>query len=213
MMAEVDFDLIIADIILEEGTGMDILREVRRRNLGCPVVLVTGYPNVQSAAEAVRLGAQDYLVKPVTQNTLLRAVNTALRRKALEGGRDQRRSELEAIFRSIKEPIIAVNEQLEIMEMNDAVIEICGLSRESIGKPLVSSPPGCNGKCVEALRNTIATGQPADLFGLECKPKARPGLVVNLSISPLFDHQGELFGAVMMVVDRTPLPGPGQTTK
>ncbi len=78
VIAKKDFDLIFADVMLEGKTGLDILREAKKQNPACPVVLFTGNPNIESASEAVRLGTYDYIPKPVTKDTLLHIVNTVL---------------------------------------------------------------------------------------------------------------------------------------
>jgi diguanylate cyclase (GGDEF)-like protein len=59
------------------------------------VVLITGYPNVNSASEAVRMGAFDYLPKPVVQETLLRVARQALQHKALIDEKERYRTKLE----------------------------------------------------------------------------------------------------------------------
>jgi two-component system, NtrC family, response regulator HydG len=78
-MNEMSFDLIFADIILGDGTGIDLLREIRRRGLGCPVIMITGYPSMETAAESIRLGAADCILKPINQEALLHATNIALK--------------------------------------------------------------------------------------------------------------------------------------
>ena len=59
-LSEARFDLILTDIMLGDGTGIDILQEVNRRNLLCPVILITGHPNIETASDAVRDGSHDY---------------------------------------------------------------------------------------------------------------------------------------------------------
>ena len=78
ILAKEDFDLIFTDIMLGDETGIDVLREAKRRNLTCPVILNTGYPDIETKSEAMRLGAYDYLHKPVTKETLLRITDMAL---------------------------------------------------------------------------------------------------------------------------------------
>ncbi|MBI4746601.1 MAG: response regulator, partial [Deltaproteobacteria bacterium] len=60
-LASEQFDIIFTDIILGGKTGIDLLREVRKKGLTCPVVVITGFPDVETASEAVRLGAFDYI--------------------------------------------------------------------------------------------------------------------------------------------------------
>ena len=61
--------------------GSTSCREVKERGLASPVVMITGYPTLETASEAVRLGAFDYVAKPVVQGTLLRIANVALQHK------------------------------------------------------------------------------------------------------------------------------------
>jgi len=78
------FDIIYSDIMLGGKTGIDVLRAVRDSGCDVPVIMITGNPTVDSAAEAVRLGAFDYLRKPVDQGVLLRSVGTATRFRSLQ---------------------------------------------------------------------------------------------------------------------------------
>ena len=60
------FDAVVADIRLGEQSGVDILRHIRDSCAEFPVVLLTGYDNLESAIQAVKLGAQDYILKPLS---------------------------------------------------------------------------------------------------------------------------------------------------
>lgn len=73
------FDLIFLDIILRRRSGIDLLREIKRRGLTCPVIVITGDPNAQTATEAFDLGAFGHISKPVTQEKLLRLTRIALK--------------------------------------------------------------------------------------------------------------------------------------
>ena len=76
---EHEFDLIISDIVLGEERGTDLLFKIKESGIECPVVMITGFPNLDTAAEAVRYGAFDYISKPVNKETLLRFVRQALK--------------------------------------------------------------------------------------------------------------------------------------
>ena len=77
-MDETEFELIIADIFLEDGWGIDILGEVMQRNLKTRVIIMTAYPSTETAQDSFRLHAVDYVVKPLKQAGLLNSVNKAL---------------------------------------------------------------------------------------------------------------------------------------
>ena len=75
-------DVVVSDIIMPGETGVQLLARIHKRNPGIAVILLTGEPNVETAAEAVRHGAFDYLAKPVTKAALLATVARAARSKA-----------------------------------------------------------------------------------------------------------------------------------
>jgi len=77
------FDLVLTDVMMPGGTGVDILRAVRERDLDVPVVLVTGHPTVETAVQALEMGALHYLVKPVATDELVRSVDHAVRLRKL----------------------------------------------------------------------------------------------------------------------------------
>jgi signal transduction histidine kinase len=86
------FELLITDIVMPDFDGMKVLREVVEvRKCQEPVILITGEPNLETAAEAVRRGAFDYISKPVTKDKLLEVVARGLRHVQLLRERDQAR--------------------------------------------------------------------------------------------------------------------------
>lgn len=74
-----DFDLIFLDIILRRRSGIDLLREIRKRGVECPVIVITGDPSAQTATEAFNLGAFGHISKPINQEKLLRLTKIALK--------------------------------------------------------------------------------------------------------------------------------------
>lgn len=79
------YDVILSDIAMPEMDGIQLLRELRRRDLDVPVILITGYPTVTAAVEAVEYGALQFLAKPIDAKVLVDAVGraAALRRIAM----------------------------------------------------------------------------------------------------------------------------------
>ncbi|MBK8098216.1 MAG: HAMP domain-containing histidine kinase [Planctomycetes bacterium] len=93
------FEVLITDIVMPDTNGMQVLREVvEQRHCLEPVILITGEPNVETASEAVRRGAFDYISKPVTKDKLLEAVSRGLRHVRLLRERDAaRRTEMQVL--------------------------------------------------------------------------------------------------------------------
>ncbi len=204
-ISETDFDVIFADIILEGRTGIDLLRSVRERNLSCPVIMITGYPNVESASDAMRLGAFDYITKPVQKETLLHVAGMALQHKTVTDEKEKYRSNLEAIFRSVHDAIITVDKELIVLEMNEMTKKICRLSRSDIGKAFSVISKECTGRCHEILVDAIRKKHQVEERRLECQCPNCPRQVVAINVSPLIDNKGVFSGAVMVVRDETRL--------
>lgn len=78
------YDLIITDLRLGDTSGMDVLQEVMRQSYKAEVVLVTAYGTIESAVEAIKLGAFDYLTKPFDTDRVLITIQRALERKNLK---------------------------------------------------------------------------------------------------------------------------------
>ena len=77
-LGEGEFDALTLDIQLPDGNGLDLLRELRGRNSELPVVMVTGELSVESATQALRSRANEYLLKPFTPEQLLDTVRAAV---------------------------------------------------------------------------------------------------------------------------------------
>jgi len=78
-------DLVITDMRMPGVSGLDLVRHIRENLRDTEVVMITGYPSVQAAVEAVRVGAEDYLPKPFTDKELLCAVSRALSKPKVRG--------------------------------------------------------------------------------------------------------------------------------
>ncbi|HXL58663.1 MAG TPA: sigma-54 dependent transcriptional regulator [Chitinophagaceae bacterium] len=77
-----DFDLILCDLRLENGDGKDILLRTRELYPNLPVVIITGYNDLKTAVNIMKLGAYDYILKPLIPDEMLATINHALNDKA-----------------------------------------------------------------------------------------------------------------------------------
>jgi len=81
-LADKDFDLAILDMRMPEMDGLELLESMRERNIQTPVVIITAYGDVPHAVRAMKLGAIDFLQKPLTPEALRSAVGEILGRHA-----------------------------------------------------------------------------------------------------------------------------------
>ena len=80
-MAEQAFDVVLLDLRMPGLNGMAVLRTIKEKWPASEVVIITGYPSIETAKEAVRLGAYDYLAKPVGPDEVINAANGAVMQK------------------------------------------------------------------------------------------------------------------------------------
>ncbi|MCJ7814982.1 MAG: response regulator [Xanthomonadales bacterium] len=81
VMEQHPFDVVLLDLRMPGLDGMDVLKTIKQRWPDCEVVVITGYPTIETAKEAVRLGAQNYIAKPVGPDEVIRAANEAMTQK------------------------------------------------------------------------------------------------------------------------------------
>jgi len=78
------FDLILSDVVMPGKTGLDLLEELKKSGVQTPIVLISGQANIEMAVKATRLGALDFLEKPLTTDKLLLTIENALKLSRLE---------------------------------------------------------------------------------------------------------------------------------
>ena len=94
MLAAENFDVVISDIIMPRITGIKLLKSIKEKSPNVQVILMTGEPSIETASEAVRAGAFDYLSKPIDEEQLLKTVANAVKVKALDDERRRLAEEL-----------------------------------------------------------------------------------------------------------------------
>ncbi len=83
MMQETTPDLVLADLKMPELGGMELLKKIKSATPELPVILVTGHASVDTAVEAMRLGAHDFILKPFQRDAILATVALILQQKGL----------------------------------------------------------------------------------------------------------------------------------
>jgi len=199
------FDLVFLDILLGRDNGLDALKACREKHPNLPVVMITGSPEIETAAEAVRYGAFDYIPKPVRQETLLRVAKMALQYKALLDQKERYRARLDAIFRSVREGIVTLDRELRVLEFNQSAASLFGWGKEVTGRPFEQVWKGDCTNCLEKLRQVVETGITREAMRVECAPGGKQHKVLSVASAPLLGEQGGRDGVVLTVRDETRL--------
>lgn len=84
LMASDEFDLVLLDVWLPDRDGLEILEELREGDFQTPVIVISGHGNIDTAVKAMRVGAHDFLEKPLALNRVVVSVENALERNRLE---------------------------------------------------------------------------------------------------------------------------------
>ncbi len=141
ILQEESFDLVISDIRMDRLNGKQLLAEIKQLSLGIPVIFITAFASLESAVDALRLGAADYLVKPFDEKQVLLAVERALGVGRLLAENARLRQDIcrgmmddKPVFRS--EKMLNVREMVEKVAKTDATVLVTGES--GTGKEVVS---------------------------------------------------------------------------
>jgi DNA-binding NtrC family response regulator len=86
------FDVVLLDLRMPGLDGMTVLKTIKEQWPDCEVVVITGYPTLESAKEAIRLGAYGYLAKPVGPDEVINAAHGAMTQKKWALRRDSNRT-------------------------------------------------------------------------------------------------------------------------
>jgi formate/nitrite transporter len=103
LIEDTNFDVVLCDWKMPEFDGMDVVEEISNRSPDSAIVMISGYPTVGRATEAMKRGAMDYVSKPFTPGEISEAVKRAVQRKVTEEQKALGR--LEKIVKQIQFPV------------------------------------------------------------------------------------------------------------
>lgn len=140
-MAKTRPEVLITDLMMKQMQGMDMLREAKRRDADLAVVMITAFGTVETAVEAMRLGAFYYLMKPFDNNDLLLLVERALEERHLrtEVQRLQREVEAHYHFDHIIGKSAAMQQVFNLMgRVKDSQVSVLLTGESGTGKDLIA---------------------------------------------------------------------------
>ena len=139
-LAKGDFNLVLLDVWLPKRDGLEILQEMRARGIDVPVVMISGHANIDTAVRATRLGAWDFIEKPLTIEKITVSVRNALKQHRLEGRNLRLRNALQAhaprTLIGESAAVVALREQIERAAPTNGRVLIMG--ENGTGKELVA---------------------------------------------------------------------------
>ncbi|WP_172562351.1 quorum-sensing sigma-54 dependent transcriptional regulator LuxO [Vibrio furnissii] len=165
-------DLILLDLRLPDMTGMDVLHAVKQRSPDVPVIFMTAHGSIDTAVEAMRHGAQDFLIKPCEADRLCVTVNNAIRKaNKLKNETDNPGNQNYQGFIGSSQTMLAVYRTIDSAATSKASIFITGES--GTGKEV----------CAEAIHAASKRGD-------------KPFIAINCAAIPKDLIESELFGHV-----------------
>ncbi len=205
-------DLILLDIWMPDIDGISLLKEWSEGDsLPCPVIIMSGHGNVETAVEATRLGAYDFLEKPLSMAKLLVTVDRALEVDKLQRENAGLRRHTAQILEPTGHSTVMqrLREQALRIAQHDTWVLIHGESgsgKETLARWMHANSPRRRGPFVELGGGAISSENTArELFGSEESGKVHYGYLEQASGGTLFldevadmdlDAQGQLLGAL-----------------
>ena len=184
LFAKGDIDLVITDLRMPEVTGEQVMQKILSENPGVPVIVLTGHGSIDSAVDAMRLGAYDFLTKPLNLDRLTLIVKRALQGRELSLQHRHLQEELNG--KKVFESIIGKSNQMQkvfdmIRRVADTKASVLITGESGVGKELIAN----------AIHN-LSSRKDKPMIRVHCA-----ALTETLLESELFGHEkGSFSGAV-----------------
>ncbi len=175
IIAESPIDIAIVDYKLEAETGIDVIKQMLEKNPLITPIMVTAFSNVENAVEALKMGAYDYIVKPIDFEKFLLVIERALERQRLQ-------KEVFSLRSSLEEKFSSKNFVFSSPAMNEVMRTISKASKSS-ATVLISGETGTGKDLV------------AKTIHFSSMRKNKPYLAVNIPSLPETLIESELFGS------------------
>jgi DNA-binding NtrC family response regulator len=187
VLGQSSIDLVLSDYRMPGGTGLELLQEIERREIGTPVVMVTGYGSIEHAVAAIKAGAVDYITKPVRSQQLELTVDQALEMVRLRKENEELRQEVQEL-RTLRE-VVGDSKELE------RIVETISLVAPTRATLLLQGESGTGKELLSRTVHDLSDRKDGPFIPINCA--ALPETLVE---SILFGHEkGAFTGAVKQV--------------
>ena len=132
------YDVVLCDIKMPNMDGMEVLDKLHELNHDAPVIMISGHGNIDTAVEAIKKGAYDFIEKPLDLNRMLVTIRNAIEKKDLVTETKVLKRKVSKTYDMIgeSEPIVKVKEMIDKVATTDARVLITG--ENGTGKELVA---------------------------------------------------------------------------
>ena len=146
------FDMILSDVVMPGKNGIDLLADLKAAGVGTPVVMISGQANVEMAVKATRLGAVDFLEKPLSTDKLILTLDNVVKVSRLEQeNRDlrQRVGKHQMVWRSaVMQTVMAKVDRVAASETRVCILGETGTGKELVARTVHDKSPRRNGPFV-----------------------------------------------------------------
>ena len=146
------FDLVFSDVVMPGKNGIQLLEDLQKLGTQVPVVMISGQANVEMAVKATRLGALDFLEKPLSTDKLLLTVENVLKLKRLEEENRQLRERVgrhEIVFSGpAMQAVMALVDRVAAGETRVCILGETGTGKELVARAIHERSPRRNGPFV-----------------------------------------------------------------
>ncbi len=134
-----EFDIVFCDIKMPEIDGIEVLKEIHSIKPEMPIIMISGHGNIETAVEAIKLGAYDFIQKPLDLNRILVTIKNATEKTELISETKNLKKKIGKNFQMIgnSEQIFKVKEMIEKIAPTDARVLITGSN--GTGKEVVAN--------------------------------------------------------------------------
>jgi two-component system, NtrC family, nitrogen regulation response regulator NtrX len=147
-----NFDLIFSDVVMPGKDGLSLLEDLKRQGVTAPVVMMSGQAHIEMAVRATRLGALDFLEKPISSDKLLLTLENALKLQRLESENRQLRQRLgkhEIVWKGgAMERVMAQLERVAASESRVCILGETGTGKELVARTVHEKSPRSGGPFV-----------------------------------------------------------------
>jgi two-component system response regulator FixJ len=117
---------------MPDMTGIELLRRIKSKSIGLPVIVITGHGDIPLAVEAMKAGAIDFIEKPFAEEAILKAVRAAEERSRSKGEQSEGDAEITARLASLSERERQVLEGLIVGNANKIIAHELGISPRTV---------------------------------------------------------------------------------